>query len=99
MFWVYENRVAEKNAVVHRAECGHCQNGQGSHPNIHGDGTGGGTAPSTTTPRRERRPSACRTETFAIAPSASSGQSRTHLTGVSSRTPRGRLILEALGVC
>ena len=40
MFWVYENWVAEKKAVVHRAECGHCQNGQGSHPNIHGDRNG-----------------------------------------------------------
>jgi len=40
--------------------------------------TGGGTAPSTTTPRREQRLSACRTETFATAPSASNGQLRTH---------------------
>lgn len=40
MFWVYENWVAEKKAVVHRAECGHCRNGHGSHPNIHGGQNG-----------------------------------------------------------
>ncbi len=53
MFWVYENWVAEKKAVVHRTECGHCQNGQGAHKNIHGDRrTGVGTARSTITRRR-----------------------------------------------
>ena len=30
-FWIYENWTAEKKAVIHRAECPFCNNGQGIH--------------------------------------------------------------------
>jgi len=30
-YWVYENWVAENKAVIHRASCGHCKDGQGCH--------------------------------------------------------------------
>ena len=40
MYWVYENWVAEKKAVVHRADCGFCRDGQGSHPNKLGNKNG-----------------------------------------------------------
>ena len=39
-FWVYENWAAEKKAVIHRTECGHCQDGQGSHRGKHGERNG-----------------------------------------------------------
>ena len=40
MYWVYENWVAEKKAVIHRADCGHCREGEGSNPNRLGDKNG-----------------------------------------------------------
>ena len=39
-FYVYENWVAEKKAVIHRGECSFCNNGDGIHPNIHGEKNG-----------------------------------------------------------
>ena len=33
MFWVYENwRIRPYKAVIHRAHCPHCNEGQGVHP-------------------------------------------------------------------
>lgn len=40
MYWIYENWRAEKKAVVHRADCGHCRDGQGSQTNKLGDANG-----------------------------------------------------------
>lgn len=38
--WIYENWTAEKKAVIHEATCGHCNDGQGSHPGSTGDKNG-----------------------------------------------------------
>lgn len=35
-FYVYENWVAEKKAVIHKGECSFCNNGVGIHQNIRG---------------------------------------------------------------
>jgi len=35
-FFIYENWVAEKKAVIHRGECSFCNNGRGIHQNIRG---------------------------------------------------------------
>jgi len=39
-YWVYENWVAERKAVIHVADCGHCKDGRGCHPNPHGNANG-----------------------------------------------------------
>lgn len=39
-FWVYENWVAEKKAIIHKSECSHCNNGTGTHQKVHGDKNG-----------------------------------------------------------
>ncbi|HEC93260.1 MAG TPA: hypothetical protein ENI51_09755 [Candidatus Atribacteria bacterium] len=39
-FYIYRNWVAEKKAVIHRAECGSCNNGKGCHENPLGDKNG-----------------------------------------------------------
>lgn len=40
MYWVYENWVASKKAVIHFAECAHCNDGRGVHRNNLGDKNG-----------------------------------------------------------
>ncbi len=44
-FWVYENWVAENKAVVHFANCGYCNDGQGCHPNPLGNRNGQWSGP------------------------------------------------------
>jgi len=39
-YYIYENWVAEKKAVIHRSECGFCKSGSGIHENIHGEKNG-----------------------------------------------------------
>lgn len=39
-YYIYENWVAEKKAVIHRSDCGFCQNGQGIHENPLGEKNG-----------------------------------------------------------
>ena len=39
-FWVYENWVAEKKAVIHKANCSYCNNGQGTQRNKLGNKNG-----------------------------------------------------------
>lgn len=39
-YWVYENWVAEKKAVIHKAQCTHCNNGNGTQKNVRGDKNG-----------------------------------------------------------
>ena len=39
-YWVYENWVAENKAIIHSANCGHCNDGQGCHPNPLGNKNG-----------------------------------------------------------
>jgi hypothetical protein len=39
-FWVYENWVAEKKAILHKSECSHCNNGMGTQKKVHGDKNG-----------------------------------------------------------
>ncbi len=36
-FYISENWRAEKKAVIHRGECGHCNNGEGTGRNIRGN--------------------------------------------------------------
>ncbi len=39
-FYIYRHWAAEKKAVIHRAECGCCNNGEGCHKNPLGDKNG-----------------------------------------------------------
>ena len=39
-FYIYRNWVAEKKAVIHRADCSYCNNGKGLQKNIHDDKNG-----------------------------------------------------------
>lgn len=39
-YHVYENWIAEKKAVIHKASCGHCNNGKGCHANPLGNKNG-----------------------------------------------------------
>lgn len=39
-YYVYENWVAEKKAVIHKESCSFCNNGEGIHQNIHGEKNG-----------------------------------------------------------
>ena len=39
-YYVYENWVAENKAVIHRADCGHCNHGKGAHENTRGGQNG-----------------------------------------------------------
>ena len=39
-YYIYRNWVAEKKAVIHKAECGHCNYGKGCHKNFLGDKNG-----------------------------------------------------------
>lgn len=39
-YWVYENWRADNKAVIHHAACGHCNDGQGAHPNPLGNQNG-----------------------------------------------------------
>lgn len=39
-YYIYENWVAEKKAVIHRDICGNCNHGQGKHANICGEKNG-----------------------------------------------------------
>lgn len=39
-YWVYENWVAEKKAVIHKESCVFCNHGKGKNKNIHGDKNG-----------------------------------------------------------
>lgn len=39
-FWVYENWAAEKKAVIHKANCSYCNNGQGTQRNKLGNKNG-----------------------------------------------------------
>ena len=39
-YYIYRNWVAEKKAVIHRADCGYCNNGKGCHVNPLGDKNG-----------------------------------------------------------
>lgn len=39
-YYIYENWVAEKKAVIHRGECGFCKNGDGAHENPLGERNG-----------------------------------------------------------
>jgi len=39
-YWVYENWTAEHKAVIHRADCSYCNNGQGCHANPLGSRNG-----------------------------------------------------------
>lgn len=39
-YYIYRNWVAEKKAVIHRADCGYCNNGRGFHKNPMGDKNG-----------------------------------------------------------
>ena len=39
-FWIYENWVAEKKAVIHKANCSYCNNGQGTQKNKLGNKNG-----------------------------------------------------------
>lgn len=32
-YYIYRNWVAEKKAVIHKAECGYCNGGKGCHEN------------------------------------------------------------------
>lgn len=40
VFYIYENWVAEKKAVIHREDCSFCNYGQGIHKNIRGNRNG-----------------------------------------------------------
>jgi hypothetical protein len=40
MYWIYENWTADKKAVIHRAGCGHCNDGRGVGTNKLGDRNG-----------------------------------------------------------
>jgi len=39
-YYIYRNWVAEKKAVIHRSECGMCNNGKGCHENALGNKNG-----------------------------------------------------------
>ncbi|WP_055668227.1 hypothetical protein [Desnuesiella massiliensis] len=39
-YWVYENWVAEKKAVIHKDSCVFCNHGKGNNKNIHGNRNG-----------------------------------------------------------
>ncbi len=39
-YYIYRNWVAEKKAVIHRADCGYCNDGKGCHFNPLGDRNG-----------------------------------------------------------
>ncbi len=39
-FYVYENWTAKKKAVIHRADCGFCNDGRGVHRNVRGAANG-----------------------------------------------------------
>jgi hypothetical protein len=39
-YYVYENWVAEKKAMIHKGNCSFCNNGMGIHRNIHGERNG-----------------------------------------------------------
>lgn len=39
-YWVYENWVAEKKAVIHTAQCSHCDSGNGTRKHLHGNKNG-----------------------------------------------------------
>jgi hypothetical protein len=39
-YWVYENWTAEHKAVIHRSDCGNCNDGHGCHPNPLGNRNG-----------------------------------------------------------
>jgi len=39
-YWVYENWTAESKAVIHRGDCGNCNEGRGCHKNIRGEANG-----------------------------------------------------------
>ena len=34
-YYIYENWVAEKKAVIHKGSCAHCNDGQGCHQHIY----------------------------------------------------------------
>ena len=39
-YYIYRNWTAEKKAVIHKANCSHCNNGKGKRDNIRGDKNG-----------------------------------------------------------
>lgn len=44
-YYIYRNWVAEKKAVIHRADCGYCKGGKGCHFNPLGDRNGKWSGP------------------------------------------------------
>lgn len=53
-YWIYENWRAESKAVIHRASCGFCNDGQGFKPNPLGDQNGKWHGPFSTFEEAER---------------------------------------------
>jgi len=49
-YYVYENWVAEKKAVIHKGSCGSCNDGQGCHQHIRGEENGKWHGPYDTYP-------------------------------------------------
>jgi hypothetical protein len=39
-YWIYENWRTDNKAVIHKASCSHCNNGNGIGVKIHGDSNG-----------------------------------------------------------
>ena len=44
-YYIYRNWVAEKKAMIHRADCGHCKDGKGCHRHLKGNKNGEWSGP------------------------------------------------------
>ena len=44
-YYVYENWIAEKKAVIHKGSCGNCKDGMGCHENPLGNKNGKWSSP------------------------------------------------------
>ncbi|MCK9583235.1 MAG: hypothetical protein M0Q46_06465 [Endomicrobiales bacterium] len=44
-YYIYENWVAEKKAVIHKGSCGYCKEGNGCHANPLGNKNGQWSGP------------------------------------------------------
>lgn len=58
-YYIYRNWQAEKKARIHRASCGNCKDGKGSHNNPSGDKYGKWFGPYSTI--EEAQKEACQT--------------------------------------
>ncbi len=59
-YYVYENWTAEHKAVIHRATCGYCKEGQGCHKNPLGERNGRWLGPFRTLDEADRAATATR---------------------------------------